>query len=235
MGCDIHFYVEKKSKGKWVSADTFVAEKDGEHTYYSQKDEFYDGRNYNLFAILADVRNGRGFAGCKTGDGFNPISQPKGLPDDVSKETQRAAEGMGADGHSHSWFTLRELLDYDWTQTTKLQGWCDFKTWEAWSRWSRGHGEGPDNYCSEVGGGGIKHISAEKMDQLCKDFWKLKSNDERESFIKEHHQVYALAEWETPYYKAAGVFLGWTIPRLLKLAGGIKGVDDVRIVFFFDN
>jgi hypothetical protein len=237
MGCDIHFYVEKKNKAgtKWVSAD--VWEKDDNYVHVPYEKRYYSGRNYNLFAILADVRNGSGFAGCKTGEGFNPISQPKGLPDDVSKEMKQASEGMGGDGHSHSWFTLRELLDYDWTQTTKLQGWCDFKTWETWSRWDRAHGLGPESYCGGVEGREVAHISPGAMDLLCTRYRELPRGDEdaRKAMEKEHASTYALAEWKTPYYRAAGSFMDETILRLLKLAGGIKGVDDVRIVFFFDN
>jgi hypothetical protein len=46
-------------------------------------------RNYDVFAILANVRNGRGFAGVVTGGGFNPIAMPRGLPPDVSPEVLR--------------------------------------------------------------------------------------------------------------------------------------------------
>jgi len=237
MGCDIHFYVEKKVEGKWVSADTFKEEKDGPETYYHQTTEFYGDRNYNLFAILADVRNGRGFAGCETGEGFVPISQPRGFPRNVSKETQRASDGMGADGHSHSWLTLRELLDYDWTQTTKLRGWVDLEEWTEWSRWERQRGKGPRSYCGSVCGGSVKHLSVTKMDALSEQYAQLLRDGDTEgakAFLLSNN-VFALAEWETPYYREAGTFLDETIPRLLKLAGGTKGVDDVRIVFFFDN
>jgi len=51
--------------------------------------EWYGDRNYNAFAILADVRNGYGFAGCDTGDGFVPISTPKGFPDDMCEEVRK--------------------------------------------------------------------------------------------------------------------------------------------------
>ena len=44
-----------------------------------------------LFAILAGVRNGYGFAGCDTGDGFRPIAPPRGLPGDVSPEVAEEA------------------------------------------------------------------------------------------------------------------------------------------------
>jgi hypothetical protein len=78
----------------------------------------YDGRNYDLFAILADVRNGRGFAGFYTGEGFNPISDAKGLPEDVSSEVKAESDRWDCDGHSHSYFNLKELVYYDWEQTT---------------------------------------------------------------------------------------------------------------------
>ena len=69
MGCDIHLYVERKVPGiGWVSLE--------------DPNEHYNGltnRNYSIFAILANVRNGRGFAGIVTGTGFNPISEPRGL------------------------------------------------------------------------------------------------------------------------------------------------------------
>lgn len=234
MGCDIHFYVEKKVKDKWKSADTFE-KKDGD--WYDQRDEFYGDRNYNLFAILADVRNGHGFAGSKTGEGFRPISQPRGLPDDISKETKRQSDSMGCDGHSHSWFTLRELLDYDWTQVTKLQGYIGLEEWTNWSRWDREHGKGPGSYSTGVWGRDIKHISAKEMDALAEQCNQLLRDGDREkhdAFLLAN-PVYALAKWEAPYYREAGDFLSETIPRLLKLAGGVKGVDDVRVVFFFDN
>ena len=153
MGCDIHCYAERKNKdGKWKIIGNVEKEEDG---WISIDYEPYHDRNYNLFAILANVRNETAFAGCKTGEGFNPISNPKGVPSDASEEYASLIKQWDSDGHSHSYLTLRELLDYDWTQTTQLQG--------------------------------------------------------------------------------SDYFLSDTITELLKLAGGTKGIDDIRIVFFFDN
>lgn len=86
------------------------------------KGEAYGGRNYDAFAILADVRNGRGFAGVKTGEGFNPIADPKGVPSDASAEYKERVEDWKGDGHSHSYFTVAELKAYDWNQTTIKSG-----------------------------------------------------------------------------------------------------------------
>jgi hypothetical protein len=240
MGCDIHLYVEKRdANGTWKAIDNFKREEpdEGEETgrlHVEYREQFYNGRNYNLFAILADVRNGRGFAGIKTGEGFNPIADPRGVPDDASPEYKEIVEQWDCDGHSHSYHTLRQLLDYDWTQVTNLQGWTDAVSWVKWTRWKRKNGEGPDEYCGGVSGSGIQHVTAEEMDQLLAPVAKV-YGPEREKFAEQHRNVYALAKWEEPYHVAAGSFFRETVPRLLKVAGGTTGLDDVRIVFFFDN
>lgn len=228
MGCDIHLYVEKKIDGKWQLQGKLVDD-DGYKSI--QGKPFYHGRNYNLFAILADVRNGRGFAGIKTGEGFNPISEPRGVPDDASDEYKAMVESWGCDGHSHSYHTLRQLLDYDWTQSTSLQGWCDMVEWERWARWNRSQGKGPDSYCGGVSGVSVQHISADDADAIFAGVeWQ-----KREEVAKQNATKYALAVWSEPYYEAAGSFLSETVPRLLALAGGAANAENVRIVFFFDN
>lgn len=110
MGCDIHLYLEKKKivngKEEWINCDRFVfneyydpADEDGE-TEFNHK-SIYNGRNYSMFAILADVRN----------DGkIKPIAQPRGLPADCHKITKREAEEWDLDGHSHSYLTVKELI-----------------------------------------------------------------------------------------------------------------------------
>ena len=155
MSCDIHAYVEVRREGKWeyipIESDW---QKNWRKRYLEDEDggiaELDIGRNYDLFAILAGVRNGRGFAGCDTGDGFNPISKPKGLPEDVSPEVARKSEEWGVDGHSHSWHTLADLLAYDLTQRTRLRGWVTGPVCEAWRRYGRDRGESPKSWCGGV-------------------------------------------------------------------------------------
>lgn len=222
MGCDIHMYVEKRNNnGCW---DIIKTEDDGNELL-----EPYDGRNYNLFSILANVRNGRGFAGCRTGEGFNQISSPRGIPIDASDEYVSVASEWGCDGHSHSYLTLKELLDYDWTQETQLQGWVDMIVWEKWSRFKKK--SFPENYCGFVDGGNTKHISQEEADNM----FDKKSFKERISIAKENENKYALAKWSAKYYECASDFLSQSVHELLKISNGIDGADDVRIVFFFDN
>lgn len=231
MGCDIHFYVEKKIDGKWKLQGQLVDD-DG-HKYVADAN-FYDGRNYNLFAILADVRNGRGFAGIKTGEGFNPISDPRGVPEDASEEYKQLVEQWDCDGHSHSYHTLRQMLDYDWTQATGLQGWCSMDEYLPWAA-CQDRFRGPKGYCGGVSGGGVQHLSDEQASELVEKYQKL-NWEERKRFIKElGSSKYAMAKWQEHYHQAAGSFWTNTITKLLKLSGGTDGLDDVRCVFFFDN
>lgn len=57
--------------------------------------EWLKDRNYDVFAILANVRNGTGFAGIKTSSGFDPIDTPRGLPDDLSAEVVAHLKRLG--------------------------------------------------------------------------------------------------------------------------------------------
>lgn len=61
----------------------------------------YDGRNYNLFGVLAGVRSRE--------EGM--IDYPRDLPDDLSEEIRDEYMSWGCDAHSATYYTLDELLD----------------------------------------------------------------------------------------------------------------------------
>ena len=122
MGCDIHCYVEVEhsyeSSGKkklyWRKVGNFF-----KYKYYKKSDfpdeynnKFSDepqiGRNYDLFSILANVRNGT------WGEDIKPISEPRGLPEDVSDEIKKLSDEWDCDGHSHSYLSLDEIKKFDW-------------------------------------------------------------------------------------------------------------------------
>jgi hypothetical protein len=75
---------------------------------------FEDGKQYNLYAWLADVRNNRG---------IKPISTPRGLPDDVSSELRRKPENWydGDGTHSHTWLSVEQLLDVNYEETIEFK------------------------------------------------------------------------------------------------------------------
>ena len=70
--------------------------------------EFYEGRNYNFFARLANVRN----------HGVEALSDDRGLPPDVTPAVEKMWDwnnGGNTDLHSHGYFTLAELDQHkDW-------------------------------------------------------------------------------------------------------------------------
>lgn len=249
MGCDIHLYVERREDGKWVSADkwepdTYVEEGEEPRLCVQYEQRFYRGRNYDLFAILANVRNGRGFAGCDTGDGFVPIAEPRGLPDDCCEQVRAESDSWGCDGHSHSHFTLAELFAYDWTQLTTHRGIVSAGEFVEWSRWKRRDGEGPANYCGGVGGRAVRTVPIEEMDAKVAEIKKpFENSDSRgwwddfvakvESEIGDNAEMkwFTQVEWSEPYNFSCRSFWWETIPKLLRLGKP----EDVRIVFWFDN
>lgn len=237
MGCDIHLYVEKRESGRWASADAWHDDPDqpGSKTVYKwgpgltrEAGPIYSSRNYDLFAILADVRNGRGFAGCDTGDGFAPISPPRGVPEDASPEYIQEVEGWGGDDHSHSYLTVAEIMAYDWTRTTAKRGVVSPREFARFHLTGR-----PDSWSGDIVGGGVRLISNDEMLALIKNG--------RENFAwKDYHAMddgapiasyYTQISWQVKYYEVASEFLSETLPQLWRLGTP----EDVRIVFFFDN
>ena len=135
MGCDIHFFVEHWTSSndylgprdleddrdhklsevlddvpvsyRWVSADQWQIE-DGEWQI-DWDDEYYGGRNYQLFSLLAGVR----------GD-LEPISRKRGIPEDASCGYLYKCKQWEEDAHSHSYYTLDELLQIDWSKYDDL-------------------------------------------------------------------------------------------------------------------
>lgn len=83
MGCDIHAHIELKVNGKWEHYSCPLLK-----------------RWYALFARIANVRN----------DGsIEPISLPRGLPDDLNIVTKLEADSWKGDGHHYTWLNKDEL------------------------------------------------------------------------------------------------------------------------------
>jgi hypothetical protein len=85
MGCDIHAHVEIKVSGKWY------------HYNHPKIDRYYE-----LFARMANVRNN---------GSIEPISEPRGLPEDITFTTRYDRNWDGVDGHSDSWLSAKEVAD----------------------------------------------------------------------------------------------------------------------------
>jgi hypothetical protein len=113
-------------------------------------------RNYRAFAVLANVRNGYGFGGFSTGEAIEPISEPRGLPDDMSPELRTKlekeiednedAEQFRLGDQSFSWVTLKELLEYDLDAPVTVRGYVPRESAQRY----RETGEIPRSYAAST-------------------------------------------------------------------------------------
>lgn len=189
---------------------------------------FYGGRNYTLFSILAGVRNY---------DELEPISPPRGIPEDASVDYLEEVNRLEGDGHSHSWFTLKEILDFPWDKATILGE--VVVTDREYVRWKNtGHKGCPQSFCRGAYGPNTVVVNEEEMEALLE-----KGVVSSEVVLDEHGfaafvpreaadgNVYYAKVKYTAYYKD---FVGDFLSRMedLKSRGD---PEDIRLVFFFDN
>jgi hypothetical protein len=206
MGCDIHLYVERRTDSGWEHVPDHSKE-------WGDPANWFNGRNYDLFSILADVRNGTGFAGVKTGDGFRPIDTPRGLPVDVSLVVRESAEEWGVDGHSHSHLTVAEILAYDWDQETVKTGLFKDNDRERFP--DGGRAEWVQDFADRY-----KELPS-NVGEWCADVFGPSANQ------------YKRVTWTTAYHRCVSGDWWASVARAARLSKG--ALSDVRFVFWFDN
>jgi hypothetical protein len=226
MGCDIHMHYEiKQPDGSWKPhnwkqkhATSKIYDDGSPELRYDEmfRDPLCVDRNYDLFAVLAGVRNGTGFAGIKTGETKRPIASPRGLPDDVSDEVQRDSDGWGVDGHSHSWITLAEAVGYDYSQSTVNLGVVNEVEFAEFERNGK-----PKSWRGGVSGRMIRRVQVEWMRAI------ISGAIPREEGI----QYYTKVEWRESYRDMLGKRWFTTLDTLQEQFG----LDNVRLVFWFDS
>lgn len=249
MGTDIHTIVQVKENGEWrdntenVFPNSFycsykewrekdIAEGKPEEkcTQIPQwaKDEFInnvDGsRNYDWFAVLANVRNGFGFAGCVTGEGFQIISEPKGLPADfkaihVEYEPGELSEQYMGD-HSFSYVTIDEFNNFDWNQVTMKTGVIPIEEYIK----LRNTNTIPEFYSGGISGPNIVTITEEEADIIIEGVSNGITNANTRFYVQYHWSIlysewfaYKIESWITPMNKLKEKY------------------EDVRVVFGFDS
>lgn len=220
MGTDIHIFVEKQVGGKW---EYVTAPRDDEKSALYEMDWCYwpaERRNYDLFAMLANVRNGTGFAGCDTGTGFEPISEPRDVPFMMSSDVQLAYEEWGKDCHDQSWLALDELLalgDEYWNKTTEHHAYVSATGFIA-------HKDGKEfpSWCyADVSGANIIKLSGEDV-----DLEELRAMP-KDTLANTHVSI----AWPETYRDAAGK--GWW--EFLELLKALGDPATIRMVFWFDS
>jgi len=107
MGCDIHIFVERKKNDKWVHYTGKHFSSVWGHAKEEKDNSPFDWRSYSMYGFLAGVRHSY----------IKPIKEPiYTIPDDTSEYVKKEFERWDGDGHSHSFLTARELLEFDYNQ-----------------------------------------------------------------------------------------------------------------------
>jgi len=209
MGTDIHAVMEIEKDGKWEQDLTGVVP---------------EYRNYNLFAIMADVRNGYGFAGCVTGKAVEPISKPKGLPDGYDDEE--------CYGHSASYLSGKEIADYIDKNKTTLKTHQGIMSIETYIQWKQSDDVEPNSYCGGITG--VEVVDEDNLSEILKGLgYNLLDvlNDQKNVDIKASREIYVKATWTTNLF--------YTTPELIEMLNDMKVKSDdlerVRVVFWFDS
>ncbi len=274
MGCDIHLHVERRREDKWVKVPDPPEEcslcngkgKNLEGERCSICDglgrypvSFYGQRNYDVFAILANVRNCRGFAGCDTGDGFVPVSLPKGFPKDASQKvlkdytlrvvpddeysedtedpicSEEKAKEWVVEGHSRWLIPGKVVSRPDWHSASWLM--LEELLEYDWSRVVKRRGFVELKIYQKWMEVDKHGVPDEWCGGVSGSMVQVVSNQEMERRIRDKSafngliHYYTIIEWEEVYSESVKDFLGEALPQLRKLGNP----QDIRIVFWFDN
>lgn len=231
MGCDIHMHVEVWDKrfNCWREAGPFLS-----YNYYGRPgrhvaDVIYYERNYTLFQIL-NPDCGRGW------DRFPPI-QPhgRGIPQDVSLSVGQAYTAWGRDAHSASYYTLAELLAYNWKGSVDgLEGYVDAYNYFIYKE------TGSPHYSTDKNAVPVSRttISPEEMQSKIDEVILTLPKGEKNNKAAIHRflnmgalaSYMTLITWNEPISEHTKEFQQ-VIQKLQKLGQA----SDVRIVFWFDN
>lgn len=187
--------------------------------------EFFDGRNYLMFAILGNVRNGYGFAGVKTFDPLPSMSDNRGFPADMTPE----ANAKMSHEHSESWLTLAEMQTYDFDGLLVHEGVIDEVTFLECLIAQKT----PESWSGSISGNGIETLTPEQYLALWgkKDGWGKEIAPKTYDPEKRYFIQY---RWTVPLKTACPeiadilAYLHNAIPK-----GGTA--NDVRMIFDFDS
>ena len=250
MGCDIHMVVEVRKDGKWQKQvdpfatcpdcngkKTITYAQDGktEPCYWCKgvgKQSRYGSRNYNVFSVLGNVRNG-------SGEFEIPfIGDERGLPADAScapcTESCTYDEDSGdclakhddLGEHSLSWVSLAELLAYDWDRRMPVEGRVDQKQFQIFREKAK-----PEEYSGGVMGRLVEHIGNSEMARRIDSPRPPELEDLFNRIAGGVKQYYTLVRWTETLKEMCGDFCDLFIPALQTLGAP----EDVRLVFGFDS
>lgn len=227
MGTDISMQTEVRREGKWCivrncDAPQWVAGMSEDQRSYDRNAPAmplgYESRNYDLFAVLADVRNEFDARGAETSERRECIDTARGLPAnmaDAGLDEYGDPLSFAVGGHSESWVTLAELLAFDVDRTVISCGVVSVPQFVAWKAAGTA---GPQQHFRAVGGSSVVHVSLAEMEHHA-------------ATAPETRYTYTKVCWRESYRSLLGP--EWF--RFLDVLATLGRPIDVRIVFSFDS
>lgn len=208
MGCDIHIAVEVRGPDR-----TWRLLRDG---YDGDPDE----RDYNVFAFLANVRNGFGFAGTYRHEPVGPQFPDRGLPvdrEEAAYETDDEEGLLWLGEHSFTWASFAELRDAPWGVEFTSGGVVKSADLPA-DYPVLGVSWIPQSWCGGIGGPGIQTMSTEE--------WTAAGCPRRP-------KLHVSVQWRwTPLVDCS--YRQWVAGPLAQVAA-LYGEDNVRVLMGFDS
>lgn len=261
MGCDIHGFCEVKENGVWKlntkkvfknpyylsteEVKEIQAKDPGYEILEWQRDQFRehpsDTRSYDWFAILANVRNGWGFAGITTGEGFSIIDEPRGVPDDCTPEWKEQVDQWRGDMHSHSYLSVEDFDNFNWNQLTNKQGVIPLDEYKKLA----GTNQCPGSWSGGISGPNIITVDEDAAEKILREqsvvvdeyvipdrrLTRDKSKGHLVS-LESGHNIWVLYKWTILYSD----WFEYKIESIVKPMRTLrKEYEEVRYVFGFDN
>lgn len=218
----------------WCTNDGSDCEDEDDRVYYANRyvepgktrDRWYSDRNYLVFAMLANVRNGYGFAGTPTHTPIAPIcEEPRGIPDDVTDGTRAILSGE----HTETWITLGEIWAHDWAQPIAQFGVVDPSQFLVFQEKGR-----PDSWSGGISGGQVVSVTNERMAELVESGQIDWSSGEAGLFGHprgmDGNLYITRVEWITTTEESCSAFL-----ERMKLLSDAVGERPTRLVMDFDS
>lgn len=242
MGTDIHLQVQgRRPDGTWEFVKRKPFPRYDEPGY--DRDTDPTGRHYDLFALLADVRNGSGFAGVYRHEPVDALFADRGLPEEYADPAQAYDENIneafrkvftGGDpwlgDHSFTWATLTELLAVPWDtefSSGGVVGPGGFKEWQETGR--------PSSWSGGISGGGIEtHRDPEKYARML-DNGEIRYREGTEKGFYGGALDFCFVTWKWRPLEE-NTFRTWIEgPVMASLAEEYGGTDNIRIIMGFDS
>lgn len=217
MGTDIHSIVQINVGDRWEYIGSGPTDDVG--------DLILQDRNYNLFSILAGVRNGFGFAGYAIASPVVPIAEPRGLPHPIgSLPFNQPIDGLFGD-HSFSWLTLKELDSFPWDESRMRIGVIPASEYDKFIEDNEDRSRSPDRWSGGVDGPNITTL--EEVDFL---FYRRTNN------LLTKREIYVRVNWVQPHTVICHRFHSFVLPWMRRLAvDHCCSSSNIRLVFGFDS